>query len=106
LHEESAASFADLDVYSASDAAEAAEKDGASEPDEEVPEYAVERILGHSLQRRGQLRYEVAWTGGAVTWEPLENLVDYEDDGVTIKRSVLETYWEAHPELRPLQAGL
>ena len=69
-----------------------------------APEWEVERILSHK-RRKKTVRYEVLWVGGAITWEPLKNLIDKEDNGTTTVSDPLIAYWEDHPQLRKL-AGL
>jgi hypothetical protein len=40
--------------------------------------------------------------GGAITWEPLTNLIDEEDDGTTTATDPLKLYWDNHQDLREL----
>jgi hypothetical protein len=70
----------------------------------DAPEYEVERILKHR-KYKDAVRYQVLWVGGAITWEPLTNLIDEEEDGTRTATDPLKRYWDNHAHLREL-AGL
>ncbi|EZF35714.1 Heterochromatin protein HP1 [Trichophyton interdigitale] len=60
------------------------EDDEADEADEDV--YVVERVVGHSFDKKGKLQFEVKWKGyddpSDMTVEPEENLLDGAQDAL------------------------
>jgi len=57
------------------------------EAQQPVEEHQVEKVTGHKKKRQ-QHWFRVLWSDGNETWEPENNLVDYDEDETTTRATV------------------
>jgi hypothetical protein len=59
--------------------------------DEEGAEYHVKEVVNHR-KSNGELEFEVKWSTGETTWEPIEYLIDVDESGKRTVNKQLKKY--------------
>jgi hypothetical protein len=64
-------------------------------------ELIVSAIISHKPKRGdGPVRYQVLWSDGSTSFEPVAQLYDTDEDGNFIFNKVLLQYWRLNPSVR------